>query len=182
MIRTLHHMAEPEQALQEIFLTLQGGAVFILEYANKKNFKAIGRYLLGRQEWNPFSLEPVEFTSLNFDFHPGAVRTWLRESGFQIERQLTVSHFRLDILKKLLPLSWLVRMDALAQRTGNWWQLSPSVFLRARAGGDTPPASPGLMFRCPACEHYPLVETSSACECNYCGRSWPIKDGIYIFR
>src|SRR5512138_569529 len=58
------------------------GGVFILEFANKLNGKAILRYLLGRQKWNPFSLEPVEFAKLNFDFHPKAIRSWLKDLGF----------------------------------------------------------------------------------------------------
>ncbi len=69
LIRTLHHMAEPERALAQVRQALAPGAVFILEFANKQNLKAIVRYGLHRQKWNPFSPEPVEFAELNFDFH-----------------------------------------------------------------------------------------------------------------
>ncbi|HSQ17515.1 MAG TPA: class I SAM-dependent methyltransferase, partial [Anaerolineales bacterium] len=116
MIRTLHHMADAALALRQVRRTLQPGATFILEYANKHNLKAILRYLLRRQTWSPFSLEPVEFTSLNFDFHPRAVRHWLAECGFERQRQLTVSHFRLGLFKRLLPLKLLVWLDSMAQR------------------------------------------------------------------
>ncbi|HEX7973497.1 MAG TPA: class I SAM-dependent methyltransferase, partial [Anaerolineales bacterium] len=40
MIRTLHHMADPHLALQQVRQVLQPGAVFILEYANKQNLKS----------------------------------------------------------------------------------------------------------------------------------------------
>lgn len=182
MIRTLHHMADAQRALSQICGVLQTDAVFILEYANKHNLKAIARYLLGRQAWSPFTLEPVEFTKLNFDFHPRAIRTWLGQAGFQVERQLTVSHFRLNLIKRWLPLSWLVRLDALAQWTGNWWQLTPSVFLRARVSGNTFPAAPGMFFRCPECGHVPLEETMAVVACPDCGQQWAIRDGIYDFR
>lgn len=182
MIRTLHHMADAQRALSQICGVLQTDAVFILEYANKHNLKAIARYLLGRQAWSPFTLEPVEFTKLNFDFHPRAIRTWLGQAGFQVERQLTVSHFRLNLIKRWLPLSWLVRLDALAQWTGNWWQLTPSVFVRARVSGNTSPAAPGMFFRCPECGHVPLEETMAVVACPDCGRQWAIRDGIYDFR
>ena len=121
---------------------LQPGATFILEYANKQNIKSILRYRHQRQHWSPFTPEPVEFTALNFDFHPNTVRRWLRESGFAVERQLTVSHFRLGAFKRYLPLKLLVGMDFLAQLTGDWWQLTPSVFARCRATGETALAAP----------------------------------------
>jgi ubiquinone/menaquinone biosynthesis C-methylase UbiE len=84
MIRTLHHMSQPAAALAEVRRVLNGGAVFILEYANKLNLKAIARYVLRRQTWSPFRREAVEFAALNFDFHPQAVRTWLRECSFNL--------------------------------------------------------------------------------------------------
>ena len=49
MIRTLHHLVEPRLALAQVRQVLQPGGTFILEFANKRNFKAIARYLLGRQ-------------------------------------------------------------------------------------------------------------------------------------
>jgi ubiquinone/menaquinone biosynthesis C-methylase UbiE len=133
MIRTLHHMADPEGALRQVRRALAKGALFILEYANKQNLKAILRWLLRRQAWSPFDRAPVEFARLNFDFHPAAVRAWLEKAGFRVTRTLTVSHFRLPLFKRLLPVSVLVGMEAVAQWTGGLWQLSPSVFLRAEA-------------------------------------------------
>lgn len=182
MIRTLHHMADAALALRQVRRTLQPGAAFILEYASKQNLKAILRYLLRRQTWSPFSLEPVEFTSLNFDFHPRAVRNWLAECGFERQRQLTVSHFRLGLFKRLLPLKLLVWLDAMAQQTGDWWQLTPSVFTLSRATGDTPVAQPGAFFQCPACGNSGLEERKAALHCPACGKTWPVVDGIYDFR
>ncbi len=140
MIRTLHHMAEPRLALGQVRRVLQSRAAFILEYANKQNLKAVLRYALRRQNWNPFSPEPVEFAALNYDFHPSTVRTWLRLSGFAVRRQLTVSHYRIGLLKKLIPLRLLVWMDSVAQLSGDLWQLSPSVFVLTSAVGDPPSA------------------------------------------
>jgi ubiquinone/menaquinone biosynthesis C-methylase UbiE len=186
MIRTLHHMADPAQALAQVRQALRPGAAFILEFANKQNLKAIARYLAGRQAWNPFSPAPVEFAALNFDFHPASVRRWLRQTGFAIERQLTVSHFRMDFFKNNFPVEVLAWMDSQAQLTGDWWQLSPSVFVRARAqGGNTPGAVPAKaidLFRCPACADGGLEEVPGGLTCPVCGRTWPVNDGIYDFR
>jgi len=182
MIRVLHHIVEVPLAMAEIRRVCQPGAIFILEFANKQNLKAILRYWLRRQTWNPFSLEPFEFARLNFDFHPRAVRGWLAESGFELERQLTVSHFRIGLLKRLAPTRLLVAADAVAQLTGNWWQLTPSVFTRSRAVGETPFAAPGAFFQCPACRGPILENHPTALRCSGCGRDWQIRDGIYDFR
>ncbi|HEX2979689.1 MAG TPA: methyltransferase domain-containing protein [Anaerolineaceae bacterium] len=181
MIRTLHHLSEPRLALNQVRRVLEPGAAFILEYANKQNLKAILRYALGRQKWSPFSPEPVEFTELNFDFHPATVRAWLRMSGFALERQLTVSHFRIGAFKRFVPTRLLAGMDSLAQLSGDWWQLSPSVFTRSQATGDTPRASQGAFFACPACgADLPLAEDNLTCP--QCGKVWAYTDGIYDFR
>lgn len=182
MIRTLHHMADAPLALQQVRQVLQPKGIFILEYANKRNMKAILRYLLRRQDWNPFSPEPVEFAALNFDFHPRTIRAWLRANDFAVERQLTVSHYRIRLLKRLVPLSILVAMDSMASLTGDLWQLSPSVFLRARMAADAPKAPEGSFFRCPVCKNRSLEESPNATHCPSCSRDWPIKDGIYDFR
>ena len=131
----MHHMADPQAALVRARRVLASGARFILEYANKRNLKAILRWLGRRQSWNPFDLEPVEFVELNFNFHPGSVRTWLRRAGFAVERQLAVSHFRLPLVKSLIPSRALVAADSALQPTGRWIQLSPSVFVLAQAKG-----------------------------------------------
>jgi ubiquinone/menaquinone biosynthesis C-methylase UbiE len=187
MIRMLHHMADAPKALEQVRNVLQPGGTFILEFANKLNLKAVLRYLLGRQAWSPFTLEPVEFVRLNFDFHPRAVRRWLRELGFEIERTLTLSHFRLGFLKRIVPTDILVFLDSMFQWTGAWWQLSPSVFLKAKVVGRDviPPIRQSAAlsyFNCPECGSTPLLDMKDYLECSNCKEKWEIKDGIYDFR
>lgn len=182
MIRTLHHLVDAPLALHQVRQALKPGAVFILEYANKQNLKAIIRYIFRRQSWNPFNLDPIEFAALNFDFHPVSVRRWLDETGFHLEKQLSVSHFRSALFKRLFPVTWLAALDSLAQLTGDWWQLSPSIFTRSIAIGEPPDTSNAGFFRCPACSHYPVQETPYTVNCPDCGKNWQIQDGIYLFR
>lgn len=187
MIRVLHHMADAPKALGQVRNALRTNGVFILEFANKLNLKAIFRFLFGRQKWNPFSLEPVEFARLNFDFHPKAVRNWLRELGFSIERTLTLSHFRVGLLKRIVPTGILVFFDSILQWTGAWWQLTPSVFVKA-IGAKQVSVSPKRelstleFFKCPDCRTSPLADKSAYLECPGCKKRWEIKDGIYDFR
>lgn len=182
MIRVLHHLADAPLALKQVRRVMMWSGVFILEFANKRNLKSILRYLFKRQEWNPFDLDPVEFAALNFDFHPKQVEKWLHMSGFQVERRLTVSHFRMDMLKRWVPLNLLVSMDSAAQLTGNLWQLSPSVFTRNLAIGDTQTAAIGGFFRCPQCGNEDLDQKEVELRCSVCHRHWPFENGIYDFR
>jgi ubiquinone/menaquinone biosynthesis C-methylase UbiE len=182
MIRTLHHMKDAPAVLQQVRRVLQPRSKFLLEYANKLNLKAILRYLLRRQDWSPFTPEQVEFAALNFDFHPKTVRKWLIEKDFNLERQLTVSHFRIGILKRLFPAPFLAWLDSLAQLTGNWWQFSPSVFTISEAVGETEIAPEGAFFQCPQCGYAPLEEESEILACPSCDAKYAIRNGIYDFR
>ena len=181
MIRVLHHMADAPRALAEVHRVMQPKGNFILEFANKQNLKAILRYALGKQDWSPFGHEPIEFASLNFVFHPAAVSQWLSSIGFQVTRQLTVSHYRLGFLKRSIPLALLVWLDSLAQWTGDLWQLSPSVFVKAQASLGNKHAAANSFFQCPQCA-LPLAILKHdyvACENDH---RWGIADGIYDFK
>ena len=181
MIRTLHHMADPQLALDQVARVMAPGGTFILEFANKRNLKAMLRYLLGKQSWSPYTPEPVEFAQLNFDFHPKSVRAHLHQAGFQIEKQLAVSHFRVDALKRHVPTRILAGLDSLLQWTGSLLQVSPSVFSRCRAP-ESPQAAEGkALFQCPACGQA-LQGFSQDLVCSVCGRTWEYRDGIYDFR
>ncbi len=182
MIRTLHHMADPVLALSEVRRVMNLGGVFILEFANKRNFKSILRYWLGKQKWNPFSKEPVEFAELNFDFHPKSIRGYLQENQFTIKKQLTVSHFRVGFLKKNIPTALLSKLDSLLQWTGSFAQYSPSVFTRAQAAGESEKGLPvDDIFRCVSCGT-DLEGFGHDLTCPSCGTIWEYRDGIYDFR
>lgn len=132
-IRMLHHLEDIPFALKEVRRVLRTEGLYILEYANKRNLKAILRYLLRLQSWNPFSLEPYEFVKLNFNFHPTWMEENLRRAGFEIESELAVSIFRLPFLKRLIPPRYLAALDGLLQGILAPFKPTPSVFLSARA-------------------------------------------------
>jgi len=191
MIRVLHHIADVSRALLQVKNAMRPGGIFILEFANKLNLKAIFRYWLGRQKWSPFTLEPVEFAKLNFDFHPQAIRYWLDQMDFTIQKTLAVSHFRIGWMKRIVPTGILVLLDSLLQWTGALWQLTPSVFVKAIRGKprnihgqETFPrvTSLGAFFKCPDCGFLPLEEKVAFVECYGCRKKWAVKDGIYDFR
>jgi ubiquinone/menaquinone biosynthesis C-methylase UbiE len=181
MIRTLHHMADPVLALSQVRRVMASQGAFILEFANKRNLKSMLRYLLGKQDWSPYALEPVEFAALNFDFHPKAIRDYLAEAGFTVEKQRTVSHFRVGVLKRVVPLRLLAGLDALLQWTGGWVQVSPSVFVRARTTGTSQGVEGEALFQCPVCQAV-IPGEGHDLHCGGCGTTWGYQGGIYDFR
>lgn len=183
-IRTLHHAANVPALFGELARIARPGGTYVLEFASKRHLKAIARYLLRRQTWSPFALEPVEFTELNFDFHPRWIHDRLQEAGFTPGAMRTVSHFRLAPLKKLLPTAWLVGLDAAVQPTGKLWQLTPSVFVQNRHPLWDSSAPVGAFFACPTCRT-PLGQPANGrlpCPNPACGHVWRVEDGLYDFK
>jgi ubiquinone/menaquinone biosynthesis C-methylase UbiE len=181
MIRTLHHMAEPELALVQVHRVMTPEGSFILEFANKRNLKSMLRYFLRKQDWNPYTQEQVEFAELNFDFHPRAVRRYLNEVGFKIEKQLAVSNFRVGFLKRHVSPRLLAGLDSLLQWTAALVQVSPSVFTRSRTIKTGEAYEGGELFACPVCGTT-LRGWNEDLKCEQCGKVWAFKDGIYDFR
>jgi hypothetical protein len=160
------------------------GGDYILEFASKRHFKSILRYWTGRQKWSPFQPAPVEFLDLNFDFHPHWIRVELDRAEFSPDRTLTVSHFRLPVLKKFVPLELLVKMDSLAQRTGDWWQLTPQVFVNSQAPANGHLAGENEFFACPDCRTALSEPRQGVLRCANpsCGHHWRFSDGLYDFK
>ena len=181
-VRTLHHAADVPALFDELRRIARPGGRYVLEFANKQNLKAILRYLLRRQTWSPFSPEPVEFAALNFDFHPRWIRRHLDGAGFMPGPALTVSHFRLDLLKRLAPTALLATLDSLAQHTGRWWQLTPSVFIASQHPPDGEVAPPGAFFACPRCQTILPAAGDGRVHCPGCDRAWRAADGLYDFK
>ena len=182
MIRTLHHLADPALALGNIRKTLADGATFLLEFANKRNLKAILRWVARRQTWNPFDHETIEFAELNYDFHPAMVESWLNQTDYLIDKTLTVSHFRVQFLKRVVPLRLLVWADSVLQWTGDWWQITPSVFLQTHTPGKKQSVGRTAMWRCLNCSSLDLEIRKESLSCNSCAKEWPVRNGIFDFK
>jgi len=181
MVRVIHHLTDVPAALAELARVTRTHGSIVLEFANKRNAKAILRYLLRRQKWNPFDPEPVEFVSLNYDYHPRWMEAKVLEAKLDIEARLSVSHFRIPLLKKLVPLSILAGLDSALQWTGRWLMLSPSGFLLLRQTVQRPD-SPEHLFQCPACRNSRWSFGEGYMECQHCQRRWAVADNLYDFK
>lgn len=182
LVRALHHAKDAPAVLRGVAEILAPGGTLVLEFANKRNLKAILRYLVRRQSWSPFERDPVEFVPLNFDFHPAWIARILRKYQLRPQRRRAVSTFRLAFLKKLVPTPLLVALDRLFQPLGALLPLSPSVFVCSQRTGGQGTAPPETLFRCIACGSSDLSVGPDAVVCRRCQRSYPVRDGIYDFR
>lgn len=183
-VRTLHHAADAPSLFTELGRVSRTDGVYVLEFASKHNLKAMLRHAARRQNWSPYDHEPIEFVDLNYDFHPQWIGEQLATAGFLPGAQLTVSHFRFGPIKKLVPVRLLVSLDSMAQRTGDWWQLSPSVFVRSRYVGAGHVAAPDAFFACPTCRT-PLGEPEDdllICANPDCGARWRVSGNLYDFK
>lgn len=182
MIRTIHHLSDAPKAFAQINACLSNHAFFLLEFANKRNLKSILRYWLKRQDWDPFSEEPVEFVELNFDFHPRRIKSWLSEADFHVHAQVAVSYMRAGFFKRLLPLPVMRFLERFLQRGFSWAALSPSIFLGTTVNNSLKKPAGDAFFRCPACGHHPLADTPPLLTCTQCGTTFTVKNHIYDFR
>jgi SAM-dependent methyltransferase len=180
MIRAIHHFADVPAAMAQVRAALSPGAVFILEYANKRNLKAMLRYAIGTQQWRPYDETPIEFVPLHFDFHPRYMQSTLLEAGFSPARRLPVSYLRIAPLKRLIPARVLAGLDAILQSSGLLY--SPSIFTRNTVSGSRPASLTEKLFRCPECSSTDLSDGDDRLICSGCDRQWSKANGVYDFR
>ena len=131
-VRMLHHLVDVPRAFAEIARVVTAGGCYITEFASKRHLKAIVRHALRLQREDPFSMAPHEFVLLNFDFHPRWMEQMLRQVGLSVDARRAVSHFRVGLLKRTVPVALLVGADRALQRIGGIWPWTPSIFIRAR--------------------------------------------------
>lgn len=184
MIRVIHHFENVPSVLGQVRGVLSADGRFILEFANKRNLKAMLRHLFGLNGWNPYSLDPVEFVELNFNFHPDYMLRTVADRGFNLRRVLPVSWFRIGPLKRALPVQLLAGFDSVLQGSG--WAISPSIFMDLRcsgvAGGSavTTSTDPLEILRCPI-SGGPLRRDGDVLVSDK-GNRWAIREGVYDFR
>jgi SAM-dependent methyltransferase len=184
-VRVLHHLKDLGLAFDNVYRILTAQGVYITEFANKRNLKAVLRHALGRAKpgENPWSTEPFEFVPLNIDYHPDYVRWQLQRAGLRVTDELAASFFRVGALKAAIPARQLARLDALLQQPLAGLRLTPSIFLRT-VPVTSRPAQPEAQaqWRCPACGATTLDETAEALNCTACGRRYSIEDGVVLLR
>jgi len=135
MVRTYHHLADNQKAINEVGRIVKPGGYFILEFANKLHFKTRLKSFL-KLDFNRLnSLEPITVGKTGSDkipflnHHPEAVKGILKNSGFILKKVISVSNFRSPFLKRHLPLSFLLATEKAAQNMPFNLYTGPSIFI-----------------------------------------------------
>ena len=107
---------------------------------------------------------------------------WLGRARLrQLVRKDWVTALTLTMMGNLI---YYVCLASAIQRTGAWWQLTPSVFVHSRHSDNAPAAPPAAFFACPVCRT-PLGEPAAerlTCANPACGRAWRVENGLYDFK
>jgi SAM-dependent methyltransferase len=190
MVRVMHHLADVPSALAQLRRVVHEHSTLVLEYANKRNLKALARWAARRQPWSPLERAPVEFVPLNFDFHPTWMEERLGEAWLPVRQRFAVSHFRLNALKRKVAPQRLAQVDSALFHLGGRYPLAPSVFVQAEAPRSGTRANIGTLrediahlFACPACGHEGLewAGEEKVC-CPACGASYARQQQVWDFK
>ncbi|MGB9911091.1 MAG: class I SAM-dependent methyltransferase [Microgenomates group bacterium] len=139
-IRTFHHLTDVSCAIKEIYRVLKPQGFLILEFANKIRFKNILKaiftlnfdFFTNHLPENISSQKEIPFIS----YHPNQIKTLLLSNGFIIKKTFSVSNFRHPLLKKIIPLNILLKMEEgvafLSAKLKILTFFGPSIFIIAQ--------------------------------------------------
>jgi ubiquinone/menaquinone biosynthesis C-methylase UbiE len=132
-IRVMHHVENVPDFFKQVNLSLEDNGIFILEYANKKNIVEILRYMFNRPNIKPFDYLPSRRgNGVYYNFNPDYIRDMLNQNGFIIEKEMAVSFFRNEFIKRIINYKILSKIESILQEPLGRFHLSPSVLLKAR--------------------------------------------------
>lgn len=134
MVRATHHFQNMQKVSNELYRILKPGGIAVIEVANKKTLPKMVRYWTKKSDINPFSLEPAHLKDLNSDgfynYHPKYIEAIFKNSGFKIDKVLSVSNFRSAKLKKAFGAKNLIRLEKGAQTALAPIRFAPSIYYR----------------------------------------------------
>lgn len=197
MVRVLHHIDSLDKYFSEIQRVMVNNGEYIQEFPNKVHIKAVIRHLVkGNLKFfskksfqqptkNSFegSKEGKETTFLNF--HPTQIKKTLSNYGFIIQRSIGASFFRLEIIKKIVPLKLLLGLESFAQNVLSALNISPSILLDCKMQklGMRNIKYEALkdIIVCPKCKSALVFKREEAI-CNSCDHKYEKVAGIWDFR
>lgn len=122
VVRVIHHLPNPVPAFEEIHRVLSKDGYFLIEFANYANFKNRVKHAAKFQK---MPIDPIDIRSAEnkrddeipfVNHNPKTVKKQLAQTGFKLEKTLSVSNFRSPTLKKILPKSMLVKLEKASQQ------------------------------------------------------------------
>ncbi len=189
-VRMVHHLADPEIYFDEVARILKNGGHYFLEFANKRNLKNILRFLIGRMDTSPFNAAPSQIGETILNFHPRHITGFLKKRGFEIKRRISVSNFRLNSLKRIFGIRFLLLLERVYQGTFSFLLWGPSIFIKSVL--KKLDQGPGLkknqginldnILMCPHCRKGSILFKGEKLVCTGCRAGATVKDGIINFK
>ena len=134
MVRATHHFKDIDKVIAELYRVLSPGGTAVIEVANKKTVVKMARYVLGKRDVNPFSLDTVTLKDVSkhgfYNYHPKFIEKLFREAGFKIEKVLSVSNFRSPGLKRVFKPKFLLALEKPTQYTMSPFRFGPSIYYK----------------------------------------------------
>lgn len=197
MVRVLHHIEKPKQCIKEIYRVLNNEGIYIQEFANKLHIKAVVRAIL-TLNFSVFDNKPYQ--QPNKKNYEGAVKDskviflnyplkyikeLLTDIGFRIATVSGCSFLRLNALKRIFSINFLLFWEKIFQKTLSWTNISPSIFIKAIKTEDTINNKAGSkltdLLVCPKCQGNLLFKSTLA-TCSNCKSTYNKKENIWDFR
>jgi ubiquinone/menaquinone biosynthesis C-methylase UbiE len=136
--RVFHHIPELQSTFEELTRIIKPDGLILFEFANSINFKSrIHSIVTGK----PILVLPIDRRSqtnirnqtIHFvNHHPVSIHKILKRNSFKVIKILSVSNFRFQILKKLIPIKVLLVLEYLFQTLFSGLYFGPSIFVLAQ--------------------------------------------------
>lgn len=134
MVRMSHYLADPIQEFKEIYRILKPNGNAIVEIANYNHFLNRYKHIITakRMPLNPTPIgklsnnevDPIPF----YNHNPKTIEKQLIEIGFRIDKKLSVSNLRNQIIKRVLPKSVMLGIEDASQVILSKVYFGPSIF------------------------------------------------------
>ena len=140
-VRVLHHIEDPEEAMDAIDKVLEPGGYLIIEFANKIHWKGIAKNFMKGDFTYALDIFPEDKRSAKsirkgfipfLNFHPDTIKEMLKRRKYKILQTKSVSNLRSELLKKYIPLSVLLSLESILQGPLAFLNLGPSIFILAK--------------------------------------------------
>ena len=130
-------------------------AAYVLEYANKRNLKAIARYLARTAELVAVCERALRVRRAELRFPPGLDGQRAAHAPVTDAKPNWPSRiFASACSSEPSPPKTLAALDGALQRVGAAWKLSPSVFCAGATASATARSQRRRLFRCPRCRSH----------------------------
>jgi ubiquinone/menaquinone biosynthesis C-methylase UbiE len=129
-VRVVHHLDRPEKYFDEVKRILKIRGFYLFEFANKRNLKNILRFIIGKMDTSPFGPVPSQIGETIRNYHPKEIYRKLRERDIRIVKVISVSNFRLGILKKIFGNRLLLLFENIYQKAFSFITWGPSIFIK----------------------------------------------------